>query len=131
MPGICDVAKKAGYFKTLYAATQTAGLIPTLNHGGPFTVFAPNDNAFEKLPKGTIEALLKDIPKLTDILKYHVVEGTYTLSEAFNLKTLKTLQGKELKFDLENCAVNGAKILEGDITADNGIIHVIDTVLIP
>lgn len=131
MPGICDVAIKAGNFKTLVTATKAAGLIPTLNTKGPFTVFAPNDNAFEKLPKDTVNALLKDKPKLIDILKYHVVEGAYTLAEAFNMKKLKTLQGKELKLDIESCSVNDAKIIEGNITADNGIIHVIDTVLLP
>lgn len=131
MPGICDVAIKAGNFKKLVEATQAAGLVPVLNKGGPYTLFAPNDAAFEKLPKGTFEALLKDLPKLTEILKYHVVEGIYYLSDAFNKKKLKTLQGKELTLNLDACSVNGAKILEGDVAADNGVIHVIDTVLTP
>lgn len=131
MPGICDVVIRMGNFKTLVAATKAAGLIPILNKGGPYTLFAPNDAAFEKLPEGTVESLLKDLPKLTEILKYHVVEGAYCLADAFKLRKLKTLQGKELKLNLDTCSVDGAKILEGDITADNGVIHVIDTVLIP
>lgn len=131
MPGICDTAIKAGNFKTLVAATTAAGLIPTLNTKGPYTLFAPTDDAFAKLPKGTVEALLKDIPKLTEILKYHVVSGEVTAAEAFKKKKLKTLQGKELKLDLQACTVNGAGITQGDIAADNGYIHVIDKVLLP
>ncbi|MGD6933081.1 MAG: fasciclin domain-containing protein [Candidatus Bathyarchaeia archaeon] len=131
MPGICDTAIAAGNFKTLVIATQTAGLIPTLNTKGPFTVFAPNDEAFSKLPKGTIEELLKDKEKLTTILTYHVVSGEVSAAEAFKQKTLKTLQGQEITLNLETCTVNEANILQGDIAADNGYIHVIDKVLIP
>lgn len=131
MPGICEVVAEMGNFKKLVEVTKAVGLIPVLNSGGPYTLFAPNDDAFNKLPKGTIESLLKNPPKLIEILKYHVVEGVYCLADAFKIGTLKTLQGKELRLDLETCSVNGAKILEGDIVADNGVIHVIDTVLIP
>jgi uncharacterized surface protein with fasciclin (FAS1) repeats len=131
MPGICDTAIKAGKFKTLVAATTAAGLVPNLNTKGPFTLFAPDDDAFSKLPKGTVEALLKDIPKLTEILKYHVITGGVTSAEAFARKNLKTLQGTDLKMDLESCTVNGASITQGDIVADNGYIHVINKVLIP
>ncbi|MCS7095754.1 MAG: fasciclin domain-containing protein [Candidatus Bathyarchaeota archaeon] len=131
MPGICDVVMKMGKFKNLVAASKTAGLIPVLNTGGPYTLFAPTDDAFDKLPKSTIENLFKNKEKLIEILKYHVVEGVYCLADAFEKKKLKTMQGKELKLDLETCSVNGAKIVEGDITADNGVIHIIDTVLTP
>jgi len=84
MAGICDTAIAAGNFKTLVAATQAAGLVETLNTKGPFTVFAPTDDAFAKLPKGTVDSLLKDIPKLTAILTYHVVEGKVPASDVYN-----------------------------------------------
>jgi uncharacterized surface protein with fasciclin (FAS1) repeats len=137
MAGICDTAIAAGNFKTLVAATQAAGLTETLNTKGPFTVFAPTDDAFAKLPKGTVEALLKDIPKLTAILTYHVVAGKVMSADVVKLKTAKTLQGQEVKIDAakwhlhKTVKVNDANIIKADVAADNGVIHVIDKVLLP
>jgi len=137
MAGICDTAVAAGNFKTLVAATQAAGLVETLNTKGPFTVFAPTDDAFAKLPKGTVEGLLKDIPKLTAILKYHVVSGKVLAADAAKLKSAKTLQGQELKIDAakwhlhKNIKINDANVVKADVLADNGVIHVVDKVLSP
>jgi uncharacterized surface protein with fasciclin (FAS1) repeats len=137
MGGICDTAVAAGNFKTLVAATKAAGLVETLNTKGPYTVFAPTDDAFAKLPKGTVESLLKDIPKLTAILTYHVIEGAVPASDVVQHKKLTTLQGKDLKVDAakwhlhKSVKINDANILKADIEADNGIIHVIDKVLLP
>lgn len=137
MPGICDVAVAAGNFKTLVAATQAAGLVETLNTKGPFTVFAPTDDAFAKLPKGTVEGLLKDIPKLKAILTYHVVDGAAPASDVVQHKSFTSLQGQDLKVDAakwhlhKSVKINDANIIKADIKADNGIIHVIDKVLIP
>jgi len=137
MAGICDTAVAAGNFKTLVAATQAAGLVETLNTKGPFTVFAPTDDAFAKLPKGTVEGLLKDIPKLTAILKYHVVSGKVLAADAAKLKSAKTLQGQELKIDAakwhlhKNIKINDANVVKADVLADNGVIHVVDKVLLP
>jgi len=137
MAGICDTAVAAGNFKTLVAATQAAGLVDTLNTKGPFTVFAPTDDAFAKLPKGTVEALLKDIPKLTAILNYHVVSGKVMSADVVKLKTAKTLQGQDVKIDASKwhlhrtVKVNDANIIKADVLADNGVIHVIDKVLMP
>jgi uncharacterized surface protein with fasciclin (FAS1) repeats len=119
------------------AATQAAGLVETLNTKGPFTVFAPTDDAFAKLPKGTVEGLLKDIPKLTAILKYHVVSGKVLAADAAKLKSAKTLQGQELKIDAakwhlhKNIKINDANVVKADVLADNGVIHVVDKVLLP
>ncbi len=137
MGGICDTAVAAGKFKTLVAATQAAGLVETLNTKGPYTVFAPTDEAFAKLPPGTVEALLKDIPKLTAILTYHVIEGAVPASDVVQHKNLTTLQGQDLKVDAvkwhlhKNVKINDADIIAADVKADNGIIHIIDKVLLP
>ena len=137
MAGICDTAVAAGNFKTLVAATQAAGLVETLNTKGPLTVFAPTDDAFAKLPKGTVESLLKDIPKLTAILTYHVVSGKVMAADAAKLKTAKTLQGQDLRIDAakwhlhKSIKINDANVVKADVIADNGVIHVIDKVLIP
>jgi len=137
MAGICDTAVSAGNFKTLVTAVQAAGLVETLNTQGPFTVFAPTDDAFAKLPKGTIEGLLKNVPKLKTILTYHVVSGKVLAADAAKLKTAKTLQGQELKIDAarwhlhKNMKINDANIIKADVLADNGVIHVIDKVLLP
>jgi uncharacterized surface protein with fasciclin (FAS1) repeats len=137
MAGICDTAVAAGNFKTLYAATKAAGLVETLNSEEPFTVFAPTDEAFAKLPKGTVEGLLKDVPKLTEILKYHVVNGAVTANEVAVHKNITTLQGQDLKVDAakwhlhNNVKINDANIIKADVKADNGVIHVIDKVLMP
>ena len=137
MAGICDTAMAAGNFKTLYAATKAAGLVETLNTKGPFTVFAPTDEAFAKLPKGTVDGLLKDVPKLTDILKYHVVNGAVPAADVAVHKNITTLQGQDVKVDAakwhlhKNIKINDANIIKADVKADNGVIHVIDKVLMP
>jgi uncharacterized surface protein with fasciclin (FAS1) repeats len=134
-PGdIVAVASSAGSFKTLVAAVKAAGLVETLQGKGPFTVFAPTDEAFAKLPPGTVEDLLKpeNKDKLVAILTYHVVPGKVM---AADVKTMmvKTVNGKELsiKVDDGKVTVNGAKVIKTDVAASNGVIHVIDTVLLP
>jgi uncharacterized surface protein with fasciclin (FAS1) repeats len=120
MAGICDTAVAAGNFKTLYAATKAAGLVETLNTGGPFTVFAPTDEAFAKLPKGTVEGLLKDVPKLTEILKYHVVNGAVPVADVVVHKNITTLQGQDLKVDAakwhlhRNVKINDANLIKAE-----------------
>jgi len=137
MVDIIDTAVAAGTFKTLAAALTAAGLVQTLKSDGPFTVFAPTDDAFAKLPKGSVEGLLKDIPKLTAILKYHVVNGAVKAAEVTVHKNITTLEGQDVKIDAakwhlhKNVKVNGANIIKTDIEADNGVIHVIDNVLLP
>jgi uncharacterized surface protein with fasciclin (FAS1) repeats len=137
MGDIVDTAVAAGNFNTLVTAVKTAGLVDTLKSKGPFTVFAPTDDAFAKLPKGTVEGLLKDIPKLKAILTYHVVPGKVMAAEVSKLKTVKTVQGQELKIDAakwhlhKNIKVNDANIVKLDLVVDNGVCHVIDKVLIP
>lgn len=137
MPGICDTAVAAGNFKTLVAATQAAGLVETLNTKGPYTVFAPTDEAFAKLPPGTVDSLLKDIPKLTSILTYHVIDGAVLAADVIVHQNLTTLQGQDLKVDASNwhlnksVKINDADIITADVKADNGVIHIIDKVLIP
>jgi uncharacterized surface protein with fasciclin (FAS1) repeats len=137
MADIVDTAVAAGNFKTLVTAVKAAGLVDTLKSKGPFTVFAPTDDAFAKLPKGTVEGLLKDIPKLKAVLTYHVVPGKVMAAEVSKLKTVKTVQGQELKIDAakwhlhKNIKVNDANIVKPDLVVDNGVCHVIDKVLIP
>ncbi len=129
---IVDTAVAAGSFKTLATALTAAGLVDTLKGDGPFTVFAPTDEAFAKLPKGTVEALLKDIPKLQAILKYHVVAGKVMAADVVKLKSAETVNGKSVKIDATNgVMINNAKVVKADVPASNGVIHVIDTVLIP
>ena len=134
-PGdIVAVASSAGSFKTLVAAVKAAGLVETLQGKGPFTVFAPTDDAFTKLPSGTLEDLLKpeNKEKLVAILTYHVVPGKVM---AADVKTMmaKTVNGKELSIKVEdgNVTVDNAKVVKTDIAASNGVIHVIDTVVLP
>jgi uncharacterized surface protein with fasciclin (FAS1) repeats len=137
MADIVDTAVSAGNFKTLVTAVQAAGLVDTLKSPGPFTVFAPTDDAFGKLPKGTVDSLLKDIPQLKSILTYHVVAGKVTSSDVVKLKTAKTVEGEEVKIDASTWhghrmpKINDAQIVKADIMADNGVIHVIDKVLVP
>jgi uncharacterized surface protein with fasciclin (FAS1) repeats len=134
---IVDTAVAAGSFKTLVTAVKASGLVDTLKSKGPFTVFAPNDDAFAKLPKGTVEGLLKDIPKLKAVLTYHVVSGKVMAADAVKLKTAKTVQGQEIKIDAskwhlhKNPKINDANVIKLDVVADNGVIHVIDKVLLP
>lgn len=129
---IIDTAVQAGSFSTLVAAIKAANLVDTLKGAGPFTVFAPTDEAFAKLPTGTVDALLKDIPKLTKILTYHVVSGKVMAADVVKLKSATTVEGSDVKIDASSgVKVNDATVASPDVAADNGVIHVIDTVLIP
>lgn len=129
---IVDIAVADGNFKTLVTAVQAAGLVETLSGEGPFTVFAPTDEAFAKLPAGTVEALLEDKAKLTDILTYHVVSGKVMAADVAGLTSAKTVQGQELAIDTtDGVMINEAKVILADVEAANGVIHVIDTVLLP
>lgn len=141
-PGtIVETAVAAGTFKTLATALGAADLVATLSGSGPFTVFAPTDQAFAKLPEGTVPALLKDKTKLTSILTYHVVAGKLTAADLASRAdkqgnvTLKTVQGSDLTIHLAGKAVHvgktAANVTAADIKASNGIIHVIDAVLLP
>ena len=128
---IVDTAVAAGSFKTLAAALQAAGLVETLKGKGPFTVFAPTDDAFAKVPKADLDALLKDKAKLTAVLTYHVVAGKVMASDVKAGK-VKTVQGSELTVATAGgVMVDSAKVIKTDIVADNGVIHVIDSVIVP
>jgi uncharacterized surface protein with fasciclin (FAS1) repeats len=130
---IVDTAVADGRFTSLVAAVQAAGLVDTLKSEGPFTVFAPTDDAFAKLPDGTFEALQNDIPALTDILLYHVVPGKVMAADVVNLTSADTVLGKPLSIRVENdqVFVNDAQVIITDIETSNGVIHVIDSVLLP
>ena len=128
---IVDTAVGAGNFKTLATALQAAGLIDTLKGKGPFTVFAPTDAAFAKIPKADLDALLADKAKLTAVLTYHVVAGK-VMAKDVKAGKVKTVQGSELTVATAGgVMVDNAKVTSTDIVADNGVIHVIDTVVIP
>jgi len=135
MKDIIDTAVSAGTFNTLAAALTAAGLIDTLKGTGPFTVFAPTDEAFAKLPDGTVDALLKDIPKLTSILTYHVVGGKVMAADVMKMdgQAAKTVNGAELKISTQDgVKLNGdVQVTATDIDCTNGVIHVVDAVLIP
>jgi len=132
MADIVDTAVNAGSFSTLVAAVKAAGLVETLKGAGPFTVFAPTDDAFAKLPAGTVDALLKDIPKLKKILTYHVVSGKVMAADVVKLKSAKTVEGSEVKIDASNgVKINDSMVTTPDVAADNGVIHIIDSVLMP
>ena len=132
MKNIVEIAAGASQFKTLVAAVGAAGLAETLQGAGPFTVFAPTDDAFAKLPAGTVEALLKDLPKLKSILTYHVVPGKVMAKDVVRHATAKTVQGSDIHIDADHGVhINNAKVTQADIEASNGVIHVIDTVLMP
>ncbi len=129
---IVDTAVAAGSFTTLVAAVKAAGLVDTLKGPGPFTVFAPTDEAFAKLPAGTVDSLLKDIPKLKKILTYHVVSGKVMAADVVKLKSAKTVEGSEVKIDASNgVKINDSTVTTPDVAADNGVIHIIDSVLLP
>jgi uncharacterized surface protein with fasciclin (FAS1) repeats len=132
---IVDTAVAAGQFTTLVKAVQAADLAATLKGPGPFTVFAPNDAAFAKLPQGTLDELLKpeNKAKLQSILTYHVVAGKVTSGDAAKLTSAKTVQGQELKVGAMDgtVSVDGAKVIKADIECTNGVIHVIDSVVLP
>jgi uncharacterized surface protein with fasciclin (FAS1) repeats len=129
---IVDTAVSAGQFNTLVKAVQAAGLVDTLKGKGPLTVFAPTDAAFAKLPAGTVEALLNDKQKLIQVLTYHVVPGRVTSAEV-RPGAVKTVQGQSLRVrtDGGNVMVDDARVVKADVMASNGVIHVIDTVVLP
>lgn len=135
MPTIVDIAVSTEGFSTLVAAVQAAGLVEALQSPGPFTVFAPNDDAFAKLPPGTVQTLVQNPPQLGRILKFHVVSGKYTKDELIELGTVESLEGAPIsiagpfggpgEFEVKN-----ATVLAANIEADNGIIHVLDNVIL-
>jgi uncharacterized surface protein with fasciclin (FAS1) repeats len=141
MPDIVDTAVQAGTFKTLVAAVKAAGLVQTLKSPGPFTVFTPSDAAFAALPKGTVNGLMMDIPKLSSILTYHVVPGRVSAADVMKMtkgKTaeVKTVQGQPVTLKTQGILsksvyVNDAKVVKADIGTTNGVIHVIDKVIMP
>ena len=129
---IVDTAVKAKSFTTLVTAVKAAGLLEALKGEGPFTVFAPTDEAFAKIPKDVLEGLLADKEKLAAVLKYHVVAGKVMAADVVKLDSAKTLQGTTVAIDATaGVKVNGAKVIKADIKCKNGVIHVVDTVLLP
>jgi uncharacterized surface protein with fasciclin (FAS1) repeats len=131
MADIVDIAVGADSFKTLVTAVQAAGLVETLKSPGPFTVFAPTDDAFAKLPPGTIQTLVQNIPQLTRILKYHVVSGKLMKDDLAKLGTVTSVEGSTINIDCsDGFEVKNATVVAADIEADNGVIHVIDTVIL-
>ena len=129
---IVETATAAGSFKTLLAAVEAGGLVDTLKGPGPFTVFAPTDEAFAKLPPGTVDALLADKAKLVAVLTYHVVAGNVSSAQVSGMTEAATVQGAKIKIDTTSgVKINNATVVKADIAASNGVIHVIDTVLIP
>ena len=142
MNNIVETAISAGSFKTLVTAVKAAGLVDALSSPGPFTVFAPSDEAFAKLPAGTEESLLNDIPKLRSILTYHVISGSVTAADVQKITaggqtpSVNTLQGSPVKLKMNGVFnkavyVNDAKVISADIKASNGVIHIIDKVILP
>ncbi|MBE0551028.1 MAG: fasciclin domain-containing protein [Ignavibacterium sp.] len=130
---IVSTAVDAGIFKTLATALTEAGLIETLQGKGPFTVFAPTDDAFAKLPKGTVEGLLKDKEALKKILLYHVVSGNVMSTDVVKLTEATTVEGSKVNIKVVdgNVMINDAKVTTVDVKASNGVIHIIDTVILP
>jgi uncharacterized surface protein with fasciclin (FAS1) repeats len=132
MSNIVEVASNAGGFSTLLKAAEVAGLVDTLSSGGPFTIFAPTDDAFSKVPSETLNALLAEPEKLKGILLYHAVEGKVMSTDLSGTMKVKTLQGQEITIDTsKGVKVNEANVVKADIEADNGVIHVIDNVILP
>ena len=129
---IVDTAVEAGTFNTLVAAVTAAGLVDSLKGEGPFTVFAPTDDAFAALPEGTVDALLNDIPTLTSILTYHVVAGKVMSTDLSDGMTAGTVNGADITIStMDGVKVNGATVTGADIETSNGVIHVIDAVILP
>ena len=129
---IIDIASGNENFSTLVAAVSAAGLVETLQGEGPFTVFAPTDEAFAALPEGTVEALLEDIPTLTSILTYHVVPGEVMSGDLEDGMTAETVNGQSITIGVgDTVTVDGATVIDADIEASNGMIHVIDAVIMP
>jgi len=132
-PNVVQTAAAAGQFKTLVALVKQAGLAGALQGKGPFTVFAPTDAAFAKVPKATLAALAKDKAKLRAVLLYHVAKGKLTAAKVVKLRSIKTLNGQSLKVRVNHgtVTVGGARVIKANIGASNGVIHVINQVLIP
>lgn len=131
MADIVDIAVSAGSFNTLVTAVKAAGLVEALKSPGPFTVFAPNDEAFAKLPPGTIQTLLQNPPQLARILKYHVVAGKLMKADLEKVDSVTSLEGAPIRIDCsEGFEVKNATVVAADIEADNGVIHVIDRVIL-
>ena len=130
---IVDTAVAAGSFNTLATALKAAGLVETLKGKGPFTVFAPTDDAFKKLPAGTLEKLLADKAQLTKVLTYHVVSGKVMAADVVKLSEARTVEGSAVKIAVKDgkVKVNDANVVKTDVGASNGVIHVIDTVILP
>lgn len=130
---IVDTAVEAGSFTTLAKALQTAGLVETLKGAGPFTVFAPTDEAFAKLPAGTVESLLNNPEKLRQILLYHVVPGRVLAKDVMRVKSAKTAEGSSIRVTASKAGVmvDNANVVKTDIITSNGVIHVIDSVILP
>jgi len=130
---IVDTAVSAGQFNTLVTAVKAAGLVDTLKSAGPFTVFAPTDAAFAKLPAGTVENLLKNPEQLKQVLLYHVVAGKVMAADVVKVTSAKTVQGTSAKVTVSGGSVkiDNANVIKTDIACDNGVIHVIDTVILP
>ena len=137
MPDIVDTVVASGMFNTLVEAVKAAGLVDTLKGPGPFTVFAPTDEAFAKIPKAELDMLLKDTAKLKEVLTFHVVEGKLMAKDLGQHEYLQAVSGGELKIDAKrwhmhrNMKVNGANIIKPDLAVDNGVCHAIDKVLMP
>ena len=137
MPDIVDTAMASSMFNTLVTAIKAAGLVDTLKGPGPFTVFAPTDEAFAKLPKEKLDMLMKDSMKLKEVLTFHVVEGKLIASDLAEHDYLQAVSGGELRIDTKrwhlhrNMKVNGANIIKPDLAVDNGVCHAIDKVLVP
>jgi uncharacterized surface protein with fasciclin (FAS1) repeats len=132
MATIVDIAVNNEGFSTLVTAVKVANLVEALQSSGPFTVFAPNDAAFAKLPSGTITTLVQNIPQLARILTYHVVAGKYRKEDLIGVKSLTSLEGSQIDLNIlkDGFEVNNATVIAPDIEADNGIIHVINTVIL-
>lgn len=132
MANLVEATEQAGTFTTLIKAIQAAELVEILTGSGPYTVFAPTDEAFAKLPEGTLESLIDNIPKLKRIVSYHVAFGDVRAEDLMEIGEAETFEGSVLAIDSsDGIKVNDAKVLQTDILTDNGVIHVIDTVLIP
>lgn len=131
MPDIVDIAVGAGSFQTLVTAVQVANLVDALKSPGPFTVFAPTDDAFAKLPPGTITTLVQNVPQLTRILMFHVVSGKFMKADLAKLGFVTSLEGSPIKIDCsDGFEVKNATVVAADIEADNGVIHAIDNVIL-
>ena len=129
---VVEMAAHTGEFDTLAKALEAAGLVETLKGEGPFTVFAPTDAAFAKIPAADLEALLADKERLTAVLTYHVVAGKVLAADAARLSSAESLQGEALRIDAsDGVKINSARVTQADVVASNGVIHIIDTVLLP